>query len=234
MRQSKDKWIWVGIASGLVLLLGLVSITFWGLSHNAREQAVTGEEVSASAPSSPAPVSHTSSAADLGTTRLGKTVADGHCDGPIETDRSNPEEVAYRIMEISFCFDTTLDDSTTDAMKRASSLMSESMQGYLVDTGKNALASQFLTFEPLRGYTNPIVKSIGSDAIAHDHAHGLEDSEEEQEYVTAMYVQWIWESRDDNSTVTGGSAVWNMRLVPDGAGGWMMDSYELGSFTPTF
>lgn len=220
--MSKDKWIWAGILSVVGLLVGLVALTFWGFISQGQDKGTS----QAGSTSSSAPVASATSLA-AGPT-AGPDIAEGKCDGPIDVDRSNPDDVAYRIMKISFCFDTTVDDSTTDAMRRASSLMSEDMQSLLVETGKNSLSGQFLTYGKVRGYTNPVVKSVGSDAMAHDHG----DSEEA--HVSSMYVQWYWEGRDDAPRVEGGSAVWNMRLIPDGQGGWVMDSYELGSFTTAF
>lgn len=221
MRGAREKkYLVAGIAvvSAIIVLIiaGVVAL----IAQGPLSQQEARVEVS-----SPAPTSSIAATAEPSVSPE-LIVADGTCVDPSSVDRSDPDKVAEAVMSISFCYDSVLDATTTDAMRRAEPLMSENMRSLLVDNGRNALSSQFLEAAKGRGYSFVDVVSVGSDAHGAEHGSG--------NYQVTKMATWKWKSRDVKGTMDGGYAVWTMTLIQDESGNWVLDSYQLGAFQPAF
>lgn len=223
--MTRDKLIWIVCSSALVAGAGLIALLVWIGS-------LMGQNSVSEAPSE-SPSSSIGPAASA-TATAGTELAEGACPDIGEVDRSDADAVAAAVMGIGFCFDSTVDQTMTDALRRAEPLMTEQMKGLLVENGHNALASQFLVAYEQRAYTTVTVEFMGADS--HDHeedptAAADEHSDEHVHYST-QYASWQWVSRIGEGSMPGGYSVWTMRLVQDDAGLWLVDGYELGSFAP--
>lgn len=222
--MARDKLIWIVCSSALVVGAGLIALLVWVgglLGQDDKAAEVTGGSPSAS--SSPT-VSVTAEA--------GAELAEGACPDVGGVDRSDADAVAAAVMGIGFCFDSTVDKTMTDALRRAEPLMTEQMKGLLVENGHNALAGQFLVAYEQRAYTTVTVEVVGADS--HDGEGGADALADGRVRYSTQYASWQWVSRFGEGSMPGGYSVWTMRLVQDDAGLWLVDGYELGSFVPAF
>lgn len=219
--MTRDKLIWVIVSAVLVVGVGLVVVLVWVgslMGQNSVSEAPSGSPSASSIPT----VSATATA--------GTELAEGACPVMGEVDRSDADAVAAAVMGIGFCFDSTVDQTMTDALRRAEPLMTEQMKGLLVENGHNALAGQFLVAYEQRAYTTVTVELMGADA--YDREEGPEGSADARVRYSTQYASWQWISRIGGGSMPGGYSVWTMRLVQDDAGLWLVDGYELGSFVP--
>lgn len=224
--MSRDKLIWLVCSGVIVAGVAVTGLLVWviGLASGDDDQVTT-------------PTVTTSSASATATASVSAELAEGACPEAGEVDRTDADAVAAAVMGIGFCFDSTVDQTMTDALRRAEPLMTEKMRGLLVENGHNALANQFLVAYEQRAYTTVTVEFMGSDSHVHDEtvAGGEEEGHDEHEEgvrYSTQYASWQWQSRIGGGSMPGGYSVWTMRLVQDEAGLWLVDGYELGSFMP--
>lgn len=111
--MTRDKLIWIVCSSALVVGAGLIALLVWIGSLMGQNSVSEAPSESPSASIGPAASA---------TATAGTELAEGACPDIGEVDRSDADAVAAAVMGIGFCFDSTVDQTMTDALRRAGSL----------------------------------------------------------------------------------------------------------------
>lgn len=149
-------------------------------------------------------------------------LADGECKTAEGVDYSDPDAVATRFMEISYCFDSMVDSTMTAGMLRASDLMTDGLKERLKEPERNALQNQWVLAVDHQAYTRPRVSDNPAEQMVFSDSSRLHRSK---------MVSWLWVGRDD-STMDGGYSTLDLVLVQGEDGRWLVDEAATGVFEP--
>ncbi|MFW0168757.1 hypothetical protein [Rothia sp. P4278] len=147
-------------------------------------------------------------------------LADGTCETADGVDKADPDAVATRFVEISYCFDSVVDSTMTAGMLRADGLMTDGLRSKLVEPERNALQNQWVEVGAHKAYTRPTVSDAPTEEM---------DYADEGVVHKSKMVQWLWVGRAGGS-MDGGYATVNLLLVQQEDGSWLVDDVSTGVF----
>lgn len=178
----------------------LMTITFMPLLIWAgcaqQEDPAPAPAVSTAAPSS---ASSSSAPVETATPSPSKTyeLAAGSCPSASKADRTDASSTAYYYLYITHCWDSVLDTNKTDAVLRASDLMSKEWLDIQKDAAgvKNSSQNAFTQAKKIEAYSVPSVNRTVGDVdqdVAADKA------------VRGFTTSWYWQARDAAAQQAGG------------------------------
>lgn len=147
---------------------------------------------SSSASSSSAPV-------ETATPSPSKTyeLAAGSCPSASKADRTDAVSTAYYYIYITHCWDSVLDTNKTDAVLRASDLMSKEWLAIQKDAAevKNSSQNSFTQAQKIEAYSVPSVNRTVGD---------VDQDVSADKAVRGFTTSWYWQARDAAAQQAGG------------------------------
>lgn len=125
-------------------------------------------------------------------------LAAGSCPSASKADRTDASSTAYYYLYITHCWDAVLDTNKTDAVLRASDLMSKEWLDIQKDAAgvKNSSQNAFAQAKKIEAYSVPSVNRTVGDVdqdVAADKA------------VRGFTTSWYWQARDTAAQQAGGT-----------------------------
>lgn len=159
------------------LILTVAGLSLAACGGEAEEPASTQQ---------PSP-SATASASASASESAARKHADGSCTDPGKADRTDASSTAYHYVAIAHCWDSTLDQSTTSGILRASELMSAEYYDSQQEPERNSLQRQFNDAYAHKAYSVPSVSRTVGD---------IDQDVAEDKAVRGYNTKWYWQGRD--------------------------------------
>lgn len=179
----------------LLMTITFVPVLVW-VGCAQQDAPAPAPPVSAASSSS---ASSSSALAEAATPSPSKSyeLAAGSCPSATKADRTDAASTAYYYLYITHCWDAVLDTNKTDAVLRASDLMSKEWLETQHDAAgvKNSSQNAFTQAKRIEAYSVPSVNRTVGDAdqdVAADKA------------VRGFTTSWYWQARDTATQQAGG------------------------------
>lgn len=179
----------------LLMTITFVPLLVW-VGCAQQDDPAPAPAVSAASSSS---ASSSSAPAETATPSPSKSyeLAAGSCPSASKADRTDASSTAYYYLYITHCWDAVLDTNKTDAVLRASDLMSKEWLETQKDAAgvKNSSQNAFAQAKKIEAYSVPSVNRTVGDVdqdVAADKA------------VRGFTTTWYWQARDAAAQQAGG------------------------------